>query len=142
LRQRHEQRRFTERQSTRLLAEIGERGGPHAFEIAAHRRQRQVEIEDLLLVERPFELERAHGLAQLDMERALLARLDQARHLHGECRAARDDVAMDGELVGRPRHGQRIDAEMAREALVLIDKERVEIARIDLVARGGQAPAA
>ena len=35
LRQGDEQRRFTERQPARLLAEIRERGRPHAFEIAA-----------------------------------------------------------------------------------------------------------
>ena len=51
LRQRDEQRGFGDGQPPRLLAEIGERGGAHAFEVAAIGRERQVELEDLVLGE-------------------------------------------------------------------------------------------
>ena len=56
LRQRYEQRRFAEREPPWLLAEISERGRADAFEIAAIGREREIEAEDLVLGERPFEL--------------------------------------------------------------------------------------
>src|SRR3982750_406122 len=51
LRQRDQQRGFSQRQPLRLLAEIGDRGGANAFEVAAVRRERQIEVEDLLLAQ-------------------------------------------------------------------------------------------
>src|SRR5262249_49741019 len=49
LRQRHQQRLLGEAEAARLLAEIGERGGPDAFKIAAVRRETEIEREDLVL---------------------------------------------------------------------------------------------
>ena len=49
LRQRDQQRRLAQRQPPRLLAEIGERRGAHAFEVAAVGREAEVEREDLVL---------------------------------------------------------------------------------------------
>ena len=72
LRQGHQQRRFGQGQPLRLLAEIGDRGGADAFEIAAERRQREIEIEDLLLAQLPLDLDRTHDLAQLGVERAVM----------------------------------------------------------------------
>jgi hypothetical protein len=72
----------------------------------------------------------------------MLTRLEQARDLHGEGGAARDDAAMGNELKGGAQEGQRIDATMPVEALVLIGEERLEVMRIDLVARRWQPPAA
>ena len=142
LRQRHEQRRFAEREPPRLLAEIGERGRADAFEIAAIRREREIKAEDLVLGERPFELERPHRLPDLGVERAVLARLEQAGDLHGERRAARDDAAMRDELIRRAHDGERIDAVMGEEPLVLIGEQRFEEDRVDLLARGRKPPAA
>ena len=51
LRQRDQQRRLGKRKPLRLLAEIGERGGAHAFEIAAIGRERQVKREHLVLAQ-------------------------------------------------------------------------------------------
>ncbi len=65
LRDRDQQRRFGEREAPRLLAEIGVRGGAHAFEIAAIGRKAEIEREDVVLAERAFELDRAHRLPQL-----------------------------------------------------------------------------
>ncbi len=67
LRQRHQKRRFRQRQPFRLLAEIGDRGGANAFEIAAERRQRQIEIEDLVFGQLPLDLQRANHLPQFCM---------------------------------------------------------------------------
>ena len=94
LRQRDEQRRLAQREPPRLLAEIGERGGADAFEIAAIGREAEVEREHLVLGERALELDGAHDLPQLGGERALAARLEQTRDLHGQRRAARHDVAV------------------------------------------------
>ena len=48
-----------------LLAEIGEGGGAHAFEVAAHRRQGQVDRHHLALGVAPFELQCARRLDRL-----------------------------------------------------------------------------
>ena len=137
-----EQRRLAEREPPRLLAEIGKRGRADAFEIAAIRRQREIKAEDLVLAQRPFELERPHRLPDLGVERAVPARLQQAGDLHGDGRAARDDAAMRDELVRRAHDGERIDARMGEEPLVLIGEQRLEEDRIDLLARGRKPPAA
>jgi hypothetical protein len=59
LRQRHEEGRLCDGQALRLLAEIGERGCAHAFEIAAIGRQRQVAFEDFALRQPPLDLDGA-----------------------------------------------------------------------------------
>ena len=64
LRQRDQQRGFRERQPPRLLAEIGQRCGANAFEIAAIGREAEVKREDLVLAQGALELDRAHDLAQ------------------------------------------------------------------------------
>ena len=142
LRQRHEECGLAERQPLRLLAEIRERGCPDAFEISAVRRERQIEAEDLVLAQLALELDGAHRLPELDIERALCPRLEQARDLHGDGRAARHDLPMCDELQRGAAEGERIDARMLEEALVLIGEQHVEITRIDLIAGGGEPPAA
>ena len=106
LRQRDQQRRLAERELLRLLAEIGERGGAHAFEIAAERREREIAVEHARLADRALDCERARDLPQLGGERALGARLDEARDLHRQGRAAGDDMAVHQPLSGR-RAGAR-----------------------------------
>ena len=66
---------------------------------------------------------------------------EQARHLHGEGRAARDDPAMREELPAGAPDGNRIDAMMAAEATVLEGEQHGEVARVDLLDLDGQAPA-
>ena len=131
LRQRHQQRRFRQRQPLRLLAEIGDRGGADAFEIAAERRQRQIEIEDLVLGQLPLDLDRAHHLAQLGIDRALAPRLHQPRQLHRDGRAAGDDATAGDELQRGAAQRQRIDAVMRVETPVLVGQQQLEIGRID-----------
>ncbi len=128
LRQRHEQCCLRQVDARRLLAEIGQRRGAHALEVAAERRERQIEREDLILRIPLLELHRPHHLEQLGDD-AARARLQQARHLHGQRRAARDDAPVARKLHARARHRQRIDAEMIVETLVLIRFEQREIAR-------------
>src|SRR3954447_6453330 len=71
LRQRDQQRGFSQRQPLRLLAEIGDRGGANALEVAAVRREREIEVENLLLAQAALDLDRTHHLPQLCMERTL-----------------------------------------------------------------------
>ena len=106
LRQRDEQRRLGDAELERLLAEPGERGGAHALEIAAEGRHRQIAVEDAGLADRPLDLARARDLPQLRRDRPLGARLDQARDLHRQRRAARDDMAAP-EPLPAPRAGAR-----------------------------------
>ena len=47
LRQGDEQRRLADREPARLLAEVGERGGAHALDVAAEGGEAEVEREDL-----------------------------------------------------------------------------------------------
>ena len=95
LRQRDEQRRLGQRQPRRLLAEIGERGRAHALEVAAEGREPQVERAG----SRPWRsaaraAARAAIWRSLPAPRALVLALEQARHLHGQRRAAGDDAAV------------------------------------------------
>ena len=142
LRDRHQQRCFRERQPPRLLAEIGERGGTHAFEIAAIGCQPEIEREDFILCQRSLELNRAHRLPQLGQQRALGAWLEQARYLHRNGRAARHDAAVRHQLRRRTHHSERIDAAVRIEALVLVRDQQIEVARIDVRDGRGQPPAA
>ena len=65
-------------------------------------------------------------------KRALAPRLQQPRHLHGDGRAAGDDVAARDELKRGARQRQRIDAGMRIEALVLVGEQQLQIRRIDI----------
>ena len=125
----------------RLLAKIGKARGAHALQIAAIGRVGQIEVEDLFLGEPPFDLDRAHHLQKLRRHRALAARLDQARHLHGERRTTRYDAAMSDELQkgSADRHG--IDAVVVVEASVFIGDQHAQELRIDIGNAGLQPPA-
>ena len=116
LRQGHEQGCFAEREPARLLAEIRERGGPDPFQIAAIRGEREVEVEDLVLAQDALELNGADRLPELDVKRAFASRLEQACDLHGDGRAAGDDVPVGDELQRGAAEGERIDAVMLRRS--------------------------
>src|SRR5918994_286044 len=70
----------------------------------------EVEVEDLGLGEARLQLPRADELAQLGREAALVARLQQPGHLHGEGGAAGDDAAAQQSLAGGAQEGRRVDA--------------------------------
>ncbi len=142
LRQRDQKRRLRQRKFLWLLAEIGERRRADAFEIAAVGRKRQVKRKHLVLAQAALDLDGANDLPELGPERALVARLEQARDLHGQGRAAGDDAAIADELNGRAHHRQRIDAPMLLETPVLVGLQHFDEARIDLVHGCRQPPAA
>ena len=126
LRQRDQQGGLRVAQAPGLLAEIGEARGPHPLQIAPIWRQRQIEAEDLVLAIGALQLHRAHHLAKLGGQRALVARLQQTRHLHGERGGAGDHMAAARHLPGGPRHGEGIDPVMGAEPAVLISHEQFE----------------
>ena len=142
LRQRHEQRRFGKRQVFRLLAEIDQRGRANALDIAAIGREIEIEREDLILGQNTLHLDRAHHLLELARQIARVTAFDEARHLHGQGRGAGAQAAAGHELHRGAHHRKRIDAVMRAEALVLVGKQHVEEARIDVGHFGRQAPAA
>src|ERR1700733_15313086 len=107
----------------RLLAEITERGGADALDIAAIRRQFEVERKHLVLAQGALDFDRAHDLTKLCRERAFAARLQQTRDLHSERRAAGTNVAAGDELARRAGERQNIDAVMRAEALVLVREQ-------------------
>ena len=142
LRQRDEERRLGRSQAARLLAEPGEGSGADALEVAAVGGERQVELEDRVLVEPALQRQRHADLAELAPDGAGRAVLEQARDLHGQRRAARHDVAGGEGLRGGAGEGQRVDAGVAAEAAVLEGGELGEVARVDGVERDRQPPAA
>src|ERR1700687_2114539 len=71
----------------------------------------------------------------------MLARLQQPRHLHGQGRTARYDMAAGGKLDSRPRQRHRIDAMVRTKAFVLIGKQHLQKARVDILHRLRQPPA-
>ena len=142
LRNGDQQGRFAHRQPPRLLAEIGERRRAHAFQVAAERRQPEIEPQDLVLRQPPVELQRQQRLADLADQGFLVHAQQQPRHLHGDGRAARQRAPVAQQQPSGPPDRQRIDAVMAAEALVLEGDQHGEVARIDLLHLRRQAPAA
>ena len=142
LRQGDEQRRFGRGKAPGLLAEIGKGCGAGAFDIAAIGRERQIESEDLLLAQPPFDLECADHLGELGPKRPLGARLEQAGHLHGERRSSGDHPAVPYRLCGGAQQSCKIHAWMRIEALVLIGDEHRKEARIDIAGARRQPPIA
>ncbi len=142
LRQGNEERGLGQRQPARLLAEVGERRGPDAFEVAAEGCEPQIEPQDLILREAALQLQRAQRLPDLAGRVALMLALHQAGDLHGERRAAGDDAPVADELPARAPDRPGIDAMMHPEALVLEGDQHGEVARVDVFDVDRQAPAA
>ena len=123
----------------RLLAEIGKARRAHALDIAAHRGERQIDVEDLVLAQPRFDLQRAGRLQHL-AGKAARDRLQHPRDLHGQRRRARDDAEIGDQLPGGAADGGDIDARMIAEAPVLIGEQQPHIARIDILQRDRQTP--
>ena len=141
LRQRDQQRRLGEGELERLLAEIGERRRPHAFEIAAEGSEGEISIERALSADLALDLQRAGDLPEFGGDCALGPRLDQPRDLHSQRRTAGDHMAADQPLRAGANEGANVDAVVLVEPAVLVGDEHREIARIDVVRGRRQAPA-
>lgn len=141
LRQRDEKGRLRKIDGIGVLAEIGERGGAHAFKIAAEGRKREIDRKDLVFRIALFELDGAHHLEQLCAD-AARARLQQSRGLHGERGRSGNNMPGTHILQRRAEDGGGIDTEMGIEALVFIGLEEFEIARVHIARIGLEPPIA
>ena len=106
-----------DRELARLLAEIGERGGAHAFEIAAERRERQIAVEHAVLADRALDLPGARHLPELRRERALGRGSISRATCMRQRRAAGDDVAARQPLPGGARQRARDRRRDARRSV-------------------------
>ena len=140
-RQRGEQSRFGMAQVARRLAEVGATGHLYAFDDATHRRVIQIQREDVVLRQPPFELQRARHLAQLSARRAR-HRFEDACDLHGERGAAGHDATAARPLPRSARQRSRIDARMPAEPAVFIAQQRLDVARRHVGQRDRIAPCA
>ncbi len=136
LRQRHQQCGLGIGKLARLLAEVPERGGAHAFDAPAEGGEGEIEPEDLLLAELPLELEGADDLAQLHRWRTLVLIVEQPRDLHGQRGAATDDALLQDEIAGGAGDAEGVYPEVRVEASILEGEQHGEVARIDVL--GGQ----
>lgn len=122
-----------------FLAEIGQAGSTHAREVPAEGGEGEIKLQDLALVESPFQLKRAQALPELTGE-AAGGRLDQPRGLHGERRGARHHPPRAQVLPGGAQHRQRIHTGMVEKAAVLECEQRLQIARRDLLQSRPKSP--
>ena len=140
LRQRDEERGFGEGEPLRLAPEICEARGAGAFEIAAVRREREVEPQDLGLRQPPLQFDGPRDLAQFRAHAPLVPRLEEARHLHGQRRTARDDAALPQELCAGPGERPQVDAAMLLEAVILVGLQHGQEMRVDISRLDRQSP--
>ena len=140
LRQGHQQRGLRRGQPRGGPVEISIRGGAHPFDIPAERGMVEIERQDLVLAQPPFQRQRHTDLAQLARPASGAALLQQPRHLHRQGRAARHDPATAQRLPRSAQHRQRIDAAMVTEPLVLVPDQHPQIGGIDLIERHRQTP--
>ncbi len=140
LRQRDEERGFGEGEPLRLAPEICEARGAGAFEIAAVRREREVEPQDLGLRQPPLQFDGPRDLAQFRAHAPFVPRLEEARHLHGQRRTARDDAALPQELCAGPGERPQVDAAMLLEAVILVGFQHAQEMRVDISRLDRQSP--
>ena len=132
-----------ERQPARLLAEIGERGGADAFEIAAIGRERQIEREHLVLAQAAARA-RSRARSGAAWRRACARRAARAAAppaWSGSSRRRRCGRWSSHCKAARASASGSTPA-MRAEALVLVGEQHLEKARIDVVERRRQPPAA
>ncbi len=128
LRQRREERRLGRGQRVERLVEVGLRRRRHAVGALAEIDLVQVQLEDALLAQRPLDPDRQQRLLDLAREADLVGQQHVLDHLLGDGRCADRPLALAAlHQVGRggAQDGQRVDAVVAEEALVLGGDEGV-----------------
>jgi hypothetical protein len=73
-----------------------------------------------------LELQRAEDLLEFSVQRARM-RIDDARDLHRQRRAAGNRLAIPDHLTNRTHQRQRIDARMLPEPAILIVQQRIDV---------------
>ena len=141
LRQSDQKRRLGDRQALRLMAEIGKARRPQPLDIAAIRREREVKIKDARLACLLLDLNGTQHLRELRRHRFFCTRLDEPGHLHCQCRAARNDMAMTCPLQRGTSEAQKINSVMGAETMVFISNQHRHEAGIDITRQDGKPPA-
>ncbi len=139
LRDRHQQRRLRLGQLRRPMAEPRQARRPHALDVAAERRKREIHRKDRVLAVAFLQLPGAQDVVQLAGQAARM-RLQQARRLHAQRGPARHDPAHAHILPRRPRERARIHAAMRAEMPVFGSHQQSEITRVHVGHAGVQAP--
>lgn len=111
------------------------------LDIAAFRRKGEVKIEHPLSTVTPFELKPAQHVDNLASHRVPM-RGEQTRGLHGQRRAARNDMTPGRELKSGTQKRERIDPRMDPEAPIFHLQQQGEIAWIDRFALRCKTPCA
>ncbi|MDT4838351.1 hypothetical protein FQZ97_721070 [compost metagenome] len=127
-----EQRRFGAGQLGRRLAQVGPTGRRHPLQGAAEGRTVEVETEDVVLRQVPFQLRGAPELAQLAAEGARV-RVEQPRHLHRQGTAAGNHAPAPEVEPGSAGQGQRVHPGVLVEPAVLVGEQGFQVIRRNLV---------
>ena len=115
---------FSRREFRWGLAEVVPGAAADAFEVAAHRREAGVAVEDGGFVVVGFELEGAQGLADFAGE-GMRGAVDEARRLHGEGGRARADAAAAQVFAKRAQDGNGINAVvLVVTAVFVVEQQR------------------
>ena len=140
LRNGHQQGRFGRGQPFGFFAKIRQRGRADAFQIAAIRRQMQIQLQNLILGQPPFQRQRHPHLPQLAAHRPGAAFFQQPRHLHRQRRSTRHHVAVPRRL----RHGTgqcaHVHPGMIVKPLIFIGQQGGDKSRINLAHLHRQPP--
>ena len=137
LRQGHQQGGLCVAQIQRRFAQVGPAGHFHALHLATHRGVVEVQGEDVVLAQVPFQLQGACHLAQFGAHctggRATFCtdvrtvHFQNAGHLHGQRGAARHHMPMLHPLAQRPHQRQRVDAGMPVKPAVLVVQQGLQV---------------
>ena len=134
LRQRDEERLPRRRASAR--ARSSEARGAGAFEIAAVRREREVEPQDLGLRQPPLQLRRPARSGAVSRSRSARSAARGGAPPAWSRRTARDDAALPQELCAGTGERPQVDAAMLLEAVILVRLQQgkemwIDICRLD-----------
>ncbi len=135
-------RRFTHRELRHALAEVEARGLLHPVAAVPEVDLVQVEVEDLVLAEVPFQAPRQHQLLHLASEVALRAEEEGLHHLLGDGGAAAVGVALQDVLHRAARDGEVVHPLVLVEMGVLGRQDRLLHHQRDLVEGHHRAPLA
>jgi hypothetical protein len=134
-----EQRRLGASQLARRLAQVTPAGRRDALQGAAERRAIEVQAEDLVLGQMPFQLQGAPQLLELAGITARM-RIEQSRHLHRQGAAAGDQPSATQVLPERAAQRQGIHPRMPIEPAILVGQQRLQVIGRDLSGADRIAP--
>ncbi|MGY3422555.1 hypothetical protein ACVWZW_003030 [Bradyrhizobium sp. F1.13.4] len=126
LEQAGEHRGFGERHVTCRFVEVEMRGAVDAEGAAAHIGAVEIQLEDFVLGQAPFQPDREEGFVDLALDGALVAQEQVLGELLGDRGAALADAAGLGVGDERARGAGDVDAEMLVEAAVLGRERRLD----------------